>query len=192
MLITAILSLFITGAFLYLGYFIPEWLTEDTTLQAMLTELLPLIALGNVTMNVGMVCWTLVGAQGRYNLATSIATACSFLITIPLGAVFTFWLNINLQGLVFAVVVGYVITSMILSTVLLVSDWEMISTKIQNKRAEEAKKLKKEVIEEDEGTIDTESKSSKSPQAIEETEVRFKIISIVTYDQEDEYHLHET
>lgn len=125
MFMTWIISLIVTVAFLGVGYFIPEWLTEDETMQAMMAELLPLIAVGNVTMNVGMVCWSLVGAQGRYFLATLVATACSFLITIPLSAIFTIWLNIDLQGITFAVVVGYTVTASLLSTLLLVSDWEM-------------------------------------------------------------------
>eukprot|EP00584_Thalassiosira_punctigera_P026176 CAMPEP_0172579994 /NCGR_PEP_ID=MMETSP1067-20121228/139532_1 /TAXON_ID=265564 ORGANISM="Thalassiosira punctigera, Strain Tpunct2005C2" /NCGR_SAMPLE_ID=MMETSP1067 /ASSEMBLY_ACC=CAM_ASM_000444 /LENGTH=117 /DNA_ID=CAMNT_0013372725 /DNA_START=143 /DNA_END=496 /DNA_ORIENTATION=+ len=82
-------------------------------------------------MTVGMVCWTLLGAQGRYHLATSIATACSLLITIPVGAYLTIGLRIDLQGLTFAVVIGYTATGMILSTVLLMSDWESLSKEIQ-------------------------------------------------------------
>jgi len=123
-------------------------LTRDPTIQAMLTELFPLIALGNVTMNVGMVCWSVVGAQGRYRLATTIATACSLLVTVPLGAVFTIYMRINLQGLTFAVVLGYSILGTILSTVLIMSDWEALSREIQDKVAADEEEEEEEELEE--------------------------------------------
>lgn len=95
-----------TTLFMSLRGVLPSWLSRDPTIQAMLAELFPLVALGNLTMNMGMVAWALVGAQGRYRLATSIATACSLIITVPLGAIVTIHMRIDLQGLTFAVVVG--------------------------------------------------------------------------------------
>jgi len=110
---------------------LPPLLTYDATIQGMLVECFPLIALGNVTMSMGMVCWAIVGAQGRYRLSTTIATACAFCITIPVGAILTIWMRIDLQGLTFAMVVGYTITAMILSLVVLTSDWQTLSTAIK-------------------------------------------------------------
>lgn len=123
-------SIIVTTIFLGCSSIMPSWLTKDPTLQAMLVECIPLIALGNVTMNMGMVSWALVGAQGRYRLATSVATACTFLITLPIAAAVTVGLNINLQGLTFSVVIGYTITAMILSTIILGSDWQRLSQRI--------------------------------------------------------------
>jgi hypothetical protein len=50
---------------------------HNKTIQDLLVEMFPLVALGNVTMSMGMVCWAVVGAQGRYRLSTSIAITCS-------------------------------------------------------------------------------------------------------------------
>ena len=72
-------------------------------------------------MNVGMCCWALIGAQGRYRLATSIAVACSILVTLPIAAVTTIGMRLDLQGLTFAVVTGYTVTAMLLSSFLLIS-----------------------------------------------------------------------
>ena len=84
----------------------------------------------NITMNMGMVAWALIGSQGRYRLATSIALACSWLITIPLAAVVTYGLNIDLRGLTFSIIVGYAVTASLLSVVLIFSDWETIAQKL--------------------------------------------------------------
>jgi len=62
-MIAALLAFSVTGVFLSLTPRLPAWLTHDETIQGMLVELFPLIALGNVTMNMGMVGWALVGAQ---------------------------------------------------------------------------------------------------------------------------------
>lgn len=110
-----------------------EWITYDPTIQGMLQDLIPLVTLGNITMNVGMVCWALIGGQGRYRLATIISSACSLLITLPIGLFLTLAMRFNLKGLTFAVVVGYSATAMCLTYVLLMSNWEKLSLKIQRK-----------------------------------------------------------
>jgi hypothetical protein len=57
---------------------------------------------------------------------------CIFCITIPVGAILTIWTRIDLiQWLTFAMVVGYTITAMILSLVVLTSDWQTLSTAIK-------------------------------------------------------------
>ena len=84
-------------------------------------------------MNVGMVCWALIGGQGRYRLATMIFSACTLLITLPIAFCLTLAMRYNLKGLTFAVVVGYSTTAMCLTYVLLMSNWEKISLKVQSK-----------------------------------------------------------
>ena len=130
-LLGLIVSILITIVFISLTDVLPSLLTSDATMQAMLAEMFPLVALGNITMSMGMVCWTVIGAQGRYHLSTSVAMAMTFVVTIPLGAVLSIGMNINLQGLVFAVVTGCSLIAMVLFTLILMSDWEALSKKIQ-------------------------------------------------------------
>ena len=42
-------------------------------LQEMVMDTIPLMALGNMLMVFGMISWDLVGAQGRYKLATGVS-----------------------------------------------------------------------------------------------------------------------
>lgn len=136
-LLALILAIIVTIVFLSVSSVLPALLTRDPTIQKMISELFPLIALGNLTMNMGMTAWALVGAQRRYSLATTIATIGSVLITVPLGAVLTVGMRIDLRGLTFAVVVGYTVTATLLNTVLLMSDWEQLSQKIREMAAEQ-------------------------------------------------------
>jgi MATE family multidrug resistance protein len=130
-LLGLIVSILITIVFLSLTDTLPSLLTNDATIQAMMTEMFPLVALGNITMSMGMVAWTVIGAQGRYHLSTSVALGMTFVFTIPIGAVLSIGMNINLQGLVFAVVIGCTLTAMVLFALILMSDWEALSKKIQ-------------------------------------------------------------
>mmetsp|Transcript_11650 Transcript_11650/g.24956 ORF Transcript_11650/g.24956 Transcript_11650/m.24956 type:complete len:723 (-) Transcript_11650:96-2264(-) len=165
MFISVLISIWCTAVFLSVSGDIPGWLTKDETIQKMLVPLFPLIALGQVTMTMGMVAWALIGAQGRYRLATSIATGCSLLITTPVAALMTIVWRINLQGLTFAVVIGYTVTAMCMSTVLLMTDWERRAKKITDKMA----------AEEDSGT-DDESEEQKCVWDVHEDGVRPKYV----------------
>jgi MATE family multidrug resistance protein len=133
MFLAFILSIVVSIIFTCLTNVLPPLLTHDETIQDLLVEMFPLVALGNVTMSMGMVCWAVVGAQGRYRLSTSIAIACSFVVTVPIGAVLTIWMRIDLQGLTFAVVTGYSVTALLLTACIQLSDWVMLSNKIQEK-----------------------------------------------------------
>lgn len=134
-LLGLVVSILISIVTICLTDVLPVLLTRDSTIQSMLTELIPFVALGNVTMSMGMVAWTIIGAQGRYHLSTSVALAISCVVTIPIGAVLSIGMNINLQGLAFAVVTGYSVTAMILFALILMSDWEMLSEKVQEQVA---------------------------------------------------------
>lgn len=112
---------------------IPGWFTVDETLQAMLAELVPFVGVANITMQFGMTSWSLIGAQGKYKLATWVALASSWLATLPVAAIFVFVFHLDLQGLTSAVVVGYVSTGAALSYVLLCTDWVKTTRKIQEK-----------------------------------------------------------
>lgn len=126
----SILVVVVTTVFVALSGMFPSWLTRDETIQKMLSDLIPLVALGNIAMSLGMATWALIGSQGRYHLSTSISLLTSFFITIPLGAVMTLWLNIDLQGLTFSIIVGDAATASLLFTVFLISDWEHLSKKV--------------------------------------------------------------
>ena len=116
---------------------IPRWFTSDTTLQAMLSELVPFVGVGNLTMTFGMLCWSLIGAQGEYKLATWISFVSSWGVVMPLSALYVFVFRLDLQGLTSAVVIGNVSTGACLSYVLLSTDWDKVAQKIEDQNAAE-------------------------------------------------------
>ena len=117
---------------------IPAWFTSDETLQMMLSELVPFVGVANLTMTFGMHCWSLVGAQGEYKLATWINFIASWGVVMPLAAIYVFLLNLDLQGLTSAVCVGYLSTGSALSYVLLSTNWPKVAKKIQDQNSDTA------------------------------------------------------
>ena len=123
-------ALFITSVLFIGGEDIPTWLTKDPTLQRMCADLMPLFGIGNVALTIGTMSWTLVGCQNRYALSTAVGFAGSWFITIPLAAVLTIGLKMDLQGQTAAVVIGYMVSGTINTFILLQTDWPKMSRRV--------------------------------------------------------------
>lgn len=128
----------------------------------------------------GMVSWSMVGAQGRYTLSTTINAILSFGLTLPLAGLFCIVHRLSLVGLVGAIVIGYSAVGLCFAYILLTSDWESISKNIQESNGETEE-------EEDEGSdsdSDTENDDEDSSQKVKskdgDTDVN------VTFDENDE------
>lgn len=121
------LSLFLTSLVFMAGNDLATWFTNDPALQHIIQDLIPLFGIGNITLTMGTICWTLLGSQGRYRLATFVAFIASWFVTLPLAALFNFELKINLQGQTAAIVIGYMVSGTINAYFLFRSDWEALS-----------------------------------------------------------------
>lgn len=132
MMIGVFTSLFVTSALYTCGEDLPTWLTNDPTLQQLLRDLLPMFGLGNAAMTIGTMSWTLLGSQGRYRLATVIVCIISWVVTLPLAAICSAWLKINLEGQTSAVVIGYTISGCVHAYYLFRSDWEALSESVMD------------------------------------------------------------
>ena len=130
MLVSICASFFVSSIIFMVGENLAIIFTSDPTLQNLIVELIPFLGVGNIALTAGCTAWALVGAQARYRLATFIALLSSWGITMPFAAIMTYALNINLQGITSAVVIGYSVTCTALVYVLLRSDWERISKHI--------------------------------------------------------------
>lgn len=150
-LLSVLSSFMFTSVFFILGEDIAIWLTPDPTLQLFIAKLLPLLGVGNIALTAGSVSWSLVGAQGRYRLATFIAFMTTWGITVPLSALFTYGLNFDLQGIAASVVIGYSVTCSALLYILLRSDWERLSKALVEQNGLESESDSDSSDEESEG-----------------------------------------
>ncbi|KAL7557537.1 hypothetical protein ACA910_019318 [Epithemia clementina (nom. ined.)] len=139
LLVSVVVAIFCSLPIYFLSSKIPAWFTKDETMQYLFEELVPYMCIGNVTMMFGSVTWTLLGAQGRYGLATAMGFVGSWGVTLPLSAIFTYGLGSDLPGLASAVVIGNACSGSLNSFFLVRSNWEKLS-KIQQKNKEERDK----------------------------------------------------
>lgn len=114
------------------GEDLPTWLTNDPTLQHLLTDLIPMFGLGNAGMTIGTMFWTLLGAQGRYRLATVVVGIISWTITLPFAAICSVWLKVGLEGQTAAVVIGYLVSGGIHAYFIFRSDWVALSNSVMD------------------------------------------------------------
>jgi hypothetical protein len=138
-----VVAVYSTALLFIAAPYIPGWLTPDPTLQGMIFELLPLIGFGQILMVPGLISWSVIAAQGRARLATTLEFITSWLIVIPISAVFVYVYNYNLLGLVAALVFGYTAGGMAIAYLILRSDWEAVSAVIISKNGVEEKKSEK-------------------------------------------------
>lgn len=162
-------AIFVSGIFFLLLPYIPEFFTVDETLQGMIAECLPLTVIGNLLMTVGILAWYAIGAQGRYKTGTIVMFCVSWGITLPLAAVSTYVLRVDLQGLVTSVVLGYVGVGAALLYMLLTSDW-----------CAQAEKIRRQIVEEEEKDSETlwaALQAHRSRQARQVATGRIKLLS---------------
>lgn len=83
-----------------------------------------------------MQCWSLIGAQGKYKVATWVSFISQWGVTMPLAAIFVYVFFIDLQGLTSAMTIGYTSCGTALSYLLLSTDWRKQARKIQERNAD--------------------------------------------------------
>lgn len=160
-LIAVVSATVFTSVMWIIGEDLANLMTPDPTLQRLIVEIIPLMGIGNIALTAGSVSWALVGAQGRYRLATCVAFLSSWCITLPLSAIFTFALKINLEGVTGAVVVGYSVTGTCLLYVLIRSDWDRLSKIVVSLNADlESSSSSSDSVSDDESLEDDKEKEN--------------------------------
>lgn len=127
---TIVQALLYTSVLLLAGRHIIVALTVDYTLQHLLDQLIGLMALANLSMAFAHVCWSLVGAQGRFNLATLVMLVCRWLVTMPLSLIFIFAMNYDEETLAGAIAMGTATSASVLATILFSSDWNDVAQEL--------------------------------------------------------------
>jgi MatE len=127
---TVVQALILTSILLMVGRNLIVVLTVDYTLQHLLDSLLGLVGLANLSMAFAQVCWSLIGAQGRFNLATLVMLVCRWLVTMPLALIFIFGMNFDLYTVAGALAVGSAISACVLAVVLFSSNWHEVAQQL--------------------------------------------------------------
>jgi len=124
-------SLLITSALLMGGRRLSMLLTTDNTMQHMMDDAMTLLGFANVTMSFSQVGWSLIGAQGRFRLATSVMFFSRWLVTIPVAVVTIFVFFLDLSSISGCLIVGYSTASCALTFIVIRSDWDRLANLMQ-------------------------------------------------------------
>ena len=116
-------SLIVTSLLYMGGRYLAILLSTDSTIQNMTNNSFVLMGLANITMSFSQVAWSLVGAQGRFRLATSVMFFSRWVITIPAALIIIFLFFLDLNSVCGCLVIGYSTASCALTFILLRSDW---------------------------------------------------------------------
>lgn len=106
-------------------------LSLDETLQQMIIEVIPYIALCQPFITAGVSADYLNGTLGRYSTSVGISTLIDVCFTIPLAAMFTYIVGFNLEGLASAMCIGYAVTSVTNLVIFSETDWQYAAKKVQ-------------------------------------------------------------
>jgi Na+-driven multidrug efflux pump len=106
---------------------IPSWLTSDELLQGMLSSLLPMIALSNISLSLALLSWSVLYAQNRFRFSVVLSLIVTAAVTLPLAGLFSIGWNVNLQGQMSAVVIGMSVSGSVAFGKVVKSDWGAVS-----------------------------------------------------------------
>lgn len=134
----AVVQSLIVTSFLYMfGKYLVIALTNDPTLQHLINDSIPLIGLANITMAFAEVSWSLLGAQGRFRLATSVVFLARGFVTLPVAVLCIFVWNLDVNAVGGALVVGYATAASVLTFIVIRSDWDRLVGIMQNIKIQE-------------------------------------------------------
>lgn len=124
-------ALMVTSVLYMTGQYLAILFTSDPTIQHLVNNSLAWIGFANVTMAFAQITWSLVGAQGRFRLATLAIFLSRWMVSMPcaLVSIYAFFLDMNaVSG---SLVVGYATASSALTFIVLRSDWERLADMMQ-------------------------------------------------------------
>lgn len=103
----------------------------DQTLEMMIIEILPYIALCQPFITGGVTTEYLNEVLGKYYLSVNVSSIIDFFFTIPAAAIFTYVLNYNIEGLASALCMGYSACGVTNAIIYINTDWKYAISKIQ-------------------------------------------------------------
>ena len=125
-------AVLVTSILYMIGRYLAVVLTTDPVLQHLMNDTIALLGLANVTMAFCQVSWSLIGAQGRFRLATSVVFAARWLVTIPMALLTILVWELDLNAISGSLVIGYATSASALTFIVLRSDWNRLARIMQD------------------------------------------------------------
>jgi len=128
----SIIQGFVFGSIvLMLGPVLAVALTTNPLLQRQFVDLVGMTVLASFAMAFALVTWSLLGAQGRFGIATACVVICRWLLIFPVAAICVFAFHIDTKSVAASIAIGYSTAGFLLSLVIIRSNWQKYASEAQ-------------------------------------------------------------
>lgn len=124
-------AVLVTSVIYMSGQYLAVLFTTDPAIQHMMNNCIVLIGAANVIMAFSQITWSLLGAQGRFRLATFVIFFSRWFVTMPCALICIYVLGLDLNGVSGSLVVGYATACFALTVLVLSSDWDRLARLMQ-------------------------------------------------------------
>ena len=119
-------AVLVTSALYMSGQYLAVLFTTNPAIQHIMNNTIVLIGFANVIMVFSQITWSLVGAQGRFRLATFVIFFSRWLVTMPCALISIYVFVLDLNAVSGSMVVGYATACCALTFIVLRSDWDRL------------------------------------------------------------------
>jgi len=161
--LAAVQAFSLVSFFLILGPNITVALIVDPVLQDMFLELVGMTSLAYFSMTFAQIFWSLVGAQGRFSIATAWILVNRWFVIFPIAAICVFGYHFESDSVSAAVAIGYSTAAFALAYVITWTDWPRMALEAREEvspTAEDAAELSSVDAGVDEDLLDDDDDSS--------------------------------
>merc|ERR1712003_489102 len=124
-------AVLVTSALYMSGQYLAVLFTSDPAIQHIMNDNIVFIGFANVIMAFSRITWSLIGAQGRFRLATFIVFFSRWVVTMPCALISIYVFVLDLNAVSGSLVVGYATACCALTVIVLRSDWDRLACLMQ-------------------------------------------------------------
>merc|ERR1712025_243957 len=124
-------AVLVTSVLYMSGQYLAVLFTTDPAIQNMMNDSIILIGIANVIMCFSQITWSLIGAQGRFRLATSVIFFSRWLVAMPCALISIYIFAYDLNAVSGSLVVGYATACCAFTVIVLRSDWDRLARLMQ-------------------------------------------------------------
>lgn len=124
-------AVLVTSALYISGQYLAVIFTTNPAIQHIMNDNIALIGFANTIMAFSQITWSLIGAQGRFRLATFIIFFSRWVVTMPCALISIYVFGLDLNAVSGSLVVGYATACCALTVIVLRSDWDRLARLMQ-------------------------------------------------------------
>merc|ERR1712176_113055 len=124
-------AVLVTSALYMSGQYLAVLFTTNPAIQHIMNDNIVFIGFANIIMAFSQITWSLIGAQGRFRLATFVIFFSRWMVTMPCALISIYVFVFDLNAVSGSMVVGYATACCALTVIVLRSDWDRLACLMQ-------------------------------------------------------------